>query len=218
METLRDRVTGFTSNPTLCRQAGVTDYAEWIRQAVERFPEYALSVEVVADDFDEMADQAMVISEYGDSVRDSIYVKIPVMTCGGSETFDLISGLSQDDVRVNVTAVMTVRQVENAISALESSRGGIVSVFAGRIADTGIDPAPLIDFVEYRPDNVELLWASVREPLNITQAAAHGWDIITVPPMILAKYDALTNFDLLEFSRNTVIQFRDDALAAGLSL
>lgn len=209
-------IAGFTTNPTLMRQSGVADYERFARSLLERISDRPISFEVLADDLHDMERQAHTIAEWGPNV----YVKIPIMNTERESTVKLIGRLSADGIPVNVTAVMTLRQVRAATEALEWSPAGIVSVFAGRVADTGRDPVSLMaaarELVAVVP-NVELLWASPREILNVVQAESVGCHIITVTHDLLKKLSSLGR-DLEEFSLDTVRMFRDDALWAGFTL
>jgi len=209
-------IAGFTTNPTLMRKAGVRDYARFGREAVERIPDRPISFEVLSDEFDEMAREAHEIASWGPLV----YVKIPVTNTRSEPSYGLIHRLSHDGIRINVTAVLTLDQVERAVDALGGDGApAYVSMFAGRIADTGRDPAPDIREARNilgRAPQAELIWASPREVLNIFQADAAGCHIITLTDDILRKLDLLGR-DLADFSLATVRMFRDDAIAAGLA-
>lgn len=210
------RIAGFTTNPTLMRKAGITDYERFARDVLERIPDHPISFEVFADDFDAMERQARLIAAWGSNVN----VKIPISNTRGASTADLISRLSGDGITVNVTAIMTVDQVRAVAAALHPESAAIVSVFAGRVADTGIDPVPhmrdcLACLVE-RP-RAELLWASPRELLNLFQADAMGCHIITMTNDLLNKM-ALVGKDLGQYSLETVKMFRGDAEAAAYGL
>jgi len=209
-------IKGFTTNPTLMRKAGVTDYAAFARETVAAIPDRPISFEVFSDEFDEMERQARIISSWGDHV----YVKIPVTNTKCESSMPLVSRLSQAGVRLNVTAVMTLVQVRDVCEALSGGPPSVVSVFAGRIADTGRDPVPLMaaarELTRMTP-NAELLWASPRELLNVFQADAAGCDIITVPNDTLEKL-GLVGRDLGQRSLETVKMFRADAVKAGYSL
>jgi len=209
-------IRGFTTNPTLMHKAGVRDYRRFACEVLAAIPDRPVSFEVLADDFPEMERQARQIAAWGRCV----YVKIPVSNTRGDSSFELIRRLSHDGVRVNVTAVLTLEQVEKATAALRGGAPSNVSMFAGRIADTGRDPVPMVadalDILSAEPQ-AELIWASPRELLNVFQADAIGCHIITVTPEILKKLD-LVNRDLEEISLDTVRMFRNDALNAGLTL
>jgi transaldolase len=206
-------IRGFTTNPTLMRKAGVTDYEGFARQALERIRDRPISFEVFSDDRAGMRAQALEIAGWGENV----YVKIPVTTTRGESMADLVRDLSASGVQVNVTALMTVAQVETMTRALEGGAPSNISVFAGRIADTGRDPVPLIrralEVMRAAPC-AELIWASPRELLNVVQAHELGCHIITVTHDLLAKLHLLGK-DLDEFSLDTVRMFHDDARRAG---
>ena len=209
-------IKGFTTNPTLMRKAGITDYRAFARQVVTTIPDRPISFEVFADDFFEMERQALEIATWGEHV----YVKIPVTNTQRETATALIHRLSHRGVKLNVTAVMTLDQVRDVVDALTGGAPSYVSVFAGRIADTGRDPVPLmteaVRILESEP-RAELMWASPRELLNIFQADAIGCHIITVTQDILKKL-SLVGKDLDEYSLETVKMFFDDARAAGFSL
>ncbi len=209
-------IQGFTTNPTLMRQAGVDDYEKFAREVLAAVPDRPVSLEVFADEFDEMERQALKIASWGDNVN----VKIPITNTRGESAADLIAKLSAEGVVLNVTAMMTLDQVRTVANALSPDTGAIVSVFAGRIADTGVDPMPhmaeALKILENRP-KAELLWASPREFLNIFQADAVGCHIITVTNNLLAKLSQVGK-DLDEFSLETVQMFFRDASSAGYKL
>jgi len=209
-------IKGFTTNPTLMRKAGVSDYREFARDILSAIPDRPISFEVFSDDFDEMERQAREITRWGDNV----YVKIPVTNTLGESSERVIRALARARIKVNVTALLTLDQVRDVSTALAGGAPACISVFAGRIADTGRDPMPLMAAaVELlRPyTNMELIWASPRELLNVFQADAVGCHIITATNDILAKLK-LVGKDLHEYSLDTVKMFRDDALKAGFSL
>jgi transaldolase len=209
-------IKGFTTNPTLLRKAGVSDYRTFALDILKAIPDRPISFEVLSDEFDEMEIQAQKISSWGKNV----YVKIPVTNTRRESSVNLIRKLSRAGVKVNVTAMMTLDQVRNVSRALEGGPPAYVSIFAGRIADTGRDPMPLMAAaVEMlRPhSNIELIWASPREVLNIFQADAVGCPIITATNDILKKLD-LVGKDLHAFSLDTVKMFREDAVKAGYKL
>jgi transaldolase len=209
-------IQGFTTNPTLMRQAGITDYETFAYDILREISDRPISFEVFSDDFDEMERQAIKIAGWGDNVN----VKIPVTNTAGESTAKLIRRLAADGVKLNVTALMTLAQVRTVADCLEGGPSAIVSVFAGRIADTGRDPVPLmsaaLELVRDYP-NIELLWASPRELLNILQADAVGCHIITVTHDLLKKLGGLGK-DLNEFSLDTVKMFYNDAQTAGFTL
>jgi transaldolase len=208
-----DRVKGFTTNPTLMRAAGVDDYKAFAHEVMTVVDGRPVSFEVFADDFPTMAAQAREIASWGSNV----YVKIPVSDTRGEFSGPLIAALSHAGIKLNVTAVMTLDQVAGVAQALCDRTPAMISVFAGRIADTGRDPVPhmrqALDIIRPRR-NLELIWASPRELLNIFQADQIGCHIITVTADLLRKL-ALVGKDLEAFSRETVAMFHRDALAAG---
>lgn len=209
-------IKGFTTNPTLMKQAGVKDYEAFCKEIAAAIPDRPLSFEVFSDDLEDMARQAAKIMTWGQNV----YVKIPVMNTERKSCVPLVKKLSREGVKLNVTALMTLRQVAEVGAALEGGAPAYVSVFAGRIADTGRDPVPLmaaaVELLRPMP-NAELLWASPRELLNIFQADAIGCHVITVSHDVLKKLDTVGK-DLDAFSLETVKMFRKDALAAGFTL
>jgi len=209
-------IKGFTTNPTLMRKAGITDYRAFARQVVDAIPDRPISFEVFSDEFAEMERQALEIATWGEHV----YVKVPVTNTRREPAFDLIHRLSHRGVRLNVTAIMTLDQVRSVVDALTGGAPSNVSVFAGRIADTGRDPVPLmaeaVSILKQEP-SAELIWASPRELLNIFHADAIGCHIITVTHDILKKL-SLVGKSLDDYSLETVKMFYDDASAAGFSL
>jgi len=209
-------VKGFTTNPTLMRKSGVSDYASFAKEALEATGGMPISFEVFADEFDEMERQAKLISTWGDAV----FVKIPITNTRGESAVPLIRRLSAAGVKLNVTAILTLDQVRDVVGALHPDTPAIVSVFAGRIADTGVDPVPLMreaaQICAAKP-KAELLWASPRELLNIFQADECGCRIITVTADILKKL-AMVGKPLDELSLDTVKMFFNDAAAAGFKL
>jgi transaldolase len=209
-------IKGFTTNPTLMRKAGVTDYASFAGNVLAAITDRPISFEVFADDFGAMIAQAREIASWGANVN----VKIPVSNTAGTFAGGVISRLSADGIVLNVTAIMTLEQVQLVAAALDPDVSAIVSVFAGRIADTGIDPIPHMQACKQalaaRP-KAELLWASPRELLNIFQADAIGCDIITVTNDVIAKL-ALVGKDLAAYSRETVQMFYRDASASQFSI
>jgi transaldolase len=209
-------VKGFTTNPTLMRKAGISDYRAFAHRIVAAIPDRPISFEVFSDQFDEMERQALEIRTWGEQV----YVKIPVTNTRREPAYDLIHRLSHAGVKVNVTAIMTLAQVRDVVEALRGGAPSNVSVFAGRIADTGRDPVPMmaaaVELLRLAP-GAELIWASPRELLNIWQADAVGCHIITATHDILKKL-ALVGKSLDDYSLETVKMFYDDATAAGFSL
>ena len=210
------RIAGFTTNPTLMRKAGVEDYAAFAHEILELIPDRPISFEVFADDFDEMEHQALEIASWGENV----IVKIPVTDTKGRPADDLVHRLALRGVRLNVTALMTLEQVRRVSDLLAGGPACNISVFAGRIADTGRDPVPLmaaaVELMRPYP-NLQLIWASPRELLNIFQADAVGCHVITATMDILRKLD-LVGKDLEEFSLETVQMFYHDACKAGFRL
>lgn len=209
-------IKGFTTNPTLMRKAGVADYAEFAGAVLRAIPDRPISFEVFADEFDEMEDQAMEIAGWGGQVN----VKIPVTNTCGESSAPLVRRLAAAGIRLNVTAMMTLEQVRSISACLAGGAPSFVSVFAGRVADTGRDPVPLMaEAVRILRDtpNVELIWASPRELLNIFQADAIGCHAITVTHDVLKKL-SLVGRDLDEYSLDTVRMFFDDARKAGFQL
>lgn len=207
---------GFTTNPTLMRKAGITDYAAFAKEAIKAIPDMPISFEVFSDDLASMEREARIIKSWGGDT----YVKIPVTNTKGESTAPLIKKLAADGVALNVTAILTVDQVKTVAAALSPKVRSIVSVFAGRIADTGVDPVPLMtECVSILKLNAkaELLWASPRELLNVFQAEECGCHIITATPDVLAKL-ALVGKDLTGYSLETVKMFYTDAQAAGFKL
>jgi transaldolase len=209
-------IKGFTTNPTLMRKAGVSDYRSFAHEVLTAIPDRPISFEVFSDEFQEMERQAREIAKWGKYV----YVKIPVTNTKRAPAYDLIHRLSHAGVKVNVTAILTLDQVREVVNALKGGAPSNVSVFAGRIADTGRDPMPLmteaVEILHAEP-NAELIWASPRELLNIFQADAIGCHIITVTHDILRKLP-LVGKSLDEYSLETVKMFYGDACAAGFSL
>jgi transaldolase len=209
-------VKGFTTNPTLMRKAGISDYRGFARQALAAIPDRPISFEVFSDDFDQMERQAHEIASWGNNV----YVKIPVTNTRRESARDLVYHLSHSGVKVNVTALLSLDQVSEMTQAVTGGAAACVSVFAGRIADTGCDPVPLmaraVEILRDAP-NTELVWASPRELLNIFQADAVGCHIITVTNDILKKL-CLVGRCLEDYSLETVKMFHDDAERAGYEL
>ena len=210
------RVAGFTTNPTLMWKAGLTNYQEFAERLLERVTVHPISLEVFADDEDEIRRQALMIASWGENV----YVKVPVSTTAGVSLAPLVRELSEAGVKVNVTALFTTAQVELICAAVKDGAPSYISVFAGRIADAGVDPVPLmrraVEIIVEAP-RAELIWASPREVLNVVQADQVGCDIITMTSDLFAKLD-LIGKDLAQYSLETVQMFRLDALAAGFTL
>jgi len=209
-------IKGFTTNPTLMRKAGVTDYRAFAKQVLAAIPDRPISFEVFSDEFTGMERQAREIATWGEHV----YVKIPVTNTKRQPAYDLVHGLSQAGVKLNVTAIMGLHQVRDVVAALKGGAPSNVSVFAGRIADTGRDPVPhmaaAMELLKLEP-KAELIWASPRELLNVFQAHAIGCHIITVTNDILKKLSLFAK-DLDDYSLETVKMFHDDAQKSGFTL
>jgi transaldolase len=210
------RISGFTTNPTLMHKVGLTDYERFARDLLERVHTHPISFEVFADEAEEMRRQATRIASWGENV----YVKIPVTSTKGESMAPLARELSEDGVKVNVTALFTTAQVELIAAAVAEGAPSYISVFAGRIADAGVDPLPIVarslEIMRQAPDS-ELIWASPREILNLIQANEVGCHIITITHDLLKKLDGLGK-SLEQFSLETVRMFHADALAAGFTL
>lgn len=213
----KPHIQGLTTNPSLIRKAGVRDYETFARELLETVTAKPISFEVFSDDFAEMKRQALKIAGWGRNV----YTKIPIINSHGESCLPLIQELGREGVKLNVTALLTPAQVAGVAAALNPDVPAVVSVFAGRIADTGVDPMPLVrecaTLLQERPQ-AGLLWASTREVLNIFQAIACGCAIITVPHDILAKAEKMVGLDLTAVSLDTVKTFARDAAAAGFTL
>jgi transaldolase len=210
-------VRGFTTNPTLMRKAGVADYESFAKSVLAEIRDLPISFEVFADDFPTMERQAEMISSWGHNV----FVKIPVTNTAGESSVPLVRRLVAADVKLNVTALLTVEQVDQVASALDPAVPAIVSLFAGRVADTGRDPVPIMcraaEIIRGNPDATRLLWASPREVLNLYQAEECGCHIITMTKALLDKV-SMRGMDLDQLSRDTVKMFHSDASAAGYSI
>ena len=211
----KPHIKGFTTNPTLMRATGVTDYQRFALDLLAAIQDRPISFEVFADEETEMEEQARHISGWGENV----IVKIPVMNTSGVSTYDLVRRLSGEGIRLNVTALLTLDQVRNVCAVLKGDSPAYVSVFAGRIADTGRDPVPLMRAAVAMVNdvNAQLIWASPRELLNVFQADEVGCHVITATTDILKKLP-LVGKDLHEFSQETVQMFRRDAVRSGYSL
>ncbi|MDH9503113.1 transaldolase [Staphylococcus epidermidis] len=210
-------VDGFTTNPSLMAKAGVTDYKAFADEVVSEIPDASISFEVFADDLPTMEKEAEILKQYGDNV----FVKIPIVTTTGESTLPLIKRLSSKQVRLNVTAVYTIEQVKAITDAVTEGVPTYVSVFAGRIADTGIDPLPLMKEsvkVTHSKEGVQLLWASCREVYNVIQADEIGADIITCPADVVKKVNNNLGRDIGELSVDTVKGFAKDIQSSGLSI
>ncbi len=210
-------IKGLTTNPTLMNKAGIKDYEAFSRDILQTVTAKPISLEVFTDEFPEMKRQAAKIASWGANV----YVKIPITNSRGESSLPLIKELSQQGVKLNITALLTVKQVAGVAEVLRADVPSVVSVFAGRIADTGVDPMPImrasLALLEGQP-KAELLWASVREVLNIFQAEQSGCAIVTVPHDILGKASKMCGMDLTALSLDTVRMFAKDAAAAGFKL
>ncbi len=210
-------IQGMTTNPTLMRKAGLSDFEAFAKDILQSITVKPISLEVFSDEFPEMRRQALKINGWAKNV----YVKIPITNTRGESSLSLVSDLTREGVKLNVTAILTQEQVAGVAQALNPKVPAVVSVFAGRIADTGVDPMPHLREAKKKLAGLpqaELLWASVREVLNIFQADACGCDIVTVPHDILNKALKLAGVGLKEMSLDTVKMFAADAKAAGFSL
>lgn len=209
-------ISGFTTNPTLMNKIGIDNYEVFAKDLLSKIQDRSVSLEVFADEFDEMERQALKIASWGKNVA----VKIPVTNTRGESSALLIKKLSSKGITLNITAILTLDQIKEVAEALSQHTPAIVSVFAGRIADTGVDPVPLMSeglkILDDKP-NADLLWASPRELLNVFQAEEIGCQIITATNDILKKL-SLVGKDLTEYSRETVEMFRRDAVAAGYNI
>lgn len=229
IESAKDpNIVGFTTNPTLMRQAGVTDYTTFAKGAINYLaaqrPGTNISLEVFADKPDEILRQARLIDYWGEEAGYDVYVKIPVMYTNGQNTYDLIHTLSYEGIKVNVTAIFTVEQIQEVVDALHRKTPSIVSIFAGRIADAGMPAREIIsggilhyDSIREAGDKVEFLWASSREAYNYINAQEAGCDIITMTPELIKKVRGFGK-DLFEFSQETCQMFYNDAVKSGYSI
>jgi len=211
-------IKGLTTNPTLMRKVGVTDYEAYAKDILQSVKDKPISFEVFSDDFPEMKRQALKIASW----QKNVYVKIPITNTRAESSLPLIRELGQQGVQLNITAILTLDQVRGVADALNPQVASVVSVFAGRIADTGYDPEPLmresLTLVRSKQPKAELLWASVREVLNIWQAEKCGCQIVTVPHDILNKAIKMAGMDLGALSLDTVKMFASDAQAAGFTV
>lgn len=209
-------VKGFTTNPTLMAKAGITNYLLFAREMLRIVKDLPVSFEVFCDEFDEMREQALILNDLGPNV----WVKIPVTNTKRQSAAPLIADLHRRKIKLNITAILSLRQVEEVVEALQPDVSAFVSVFAGRIADTGLDPLPImkqaLEICRRKPA-AELLWASPREPLNLMQAEQMGCHIITVTPDILAKCGKF-GMDLEDLSLDTVKMFYNDATKSGFKI
>jgi transaldolase len=209
-------IAGLTTNPTLMKKAGIKNYKDFSLDILSEIKNLPLSLEVFSDDLYEMEKQALEISSWGNNV----YVKIPITNTKGESTYNIIKNLSNKGVKINVTAIMTIEQVEHIIPAMIKCKSGYISIFAGRIADTGIDPLPIMkESVELVKDypNLKILWASSRELYNIIQADNIGCHIITITQDIFNKIPMIGK-DLNDLSLDTVKMFYDDAIESGFKI
>ena len=209
-------IKGFTTNPTLMKKAGIENYEEFSKKILTVIKDKPISLEVFADDIKEMFEQANVINSWGQNV----YVKIPIMNTKEEKTLEIIKDLMNLNIKLNITAIMTLKQIEELCTIMNKTTPIIISVFAGRVADTGVDPVPHMRDAkamlrEFK--NAELLWASPRELLNLFHAESVECDIITATSDILSKIKLL-NKDLYQYSRETVQMFRNDAVSAGYKI
>ena len=210
-------IDGFTTNPTLMARLGITDYLGFAKEVLTHVKDKSISFEVFSDDLDEMYRQALILRDLGDNV----WVKIPVTNTKSEPTYDLIHKLSNDGVKVNATALFTHEHIEKVYEALNPNINSIISIFAGRIANVGLDPEPTMKFAaELTKEHslVETLWASTREIFNIVEASRTNTDIITVPFSLINAYHKDFGKDLDEFSLETVKMFYEDAKKSGFSI
>lgn len=221
-------IKGFTTNPTLMRQAGITNYTEFAKGAINYLgsqrPETNLSLEVFADEPNEIIRQARLIDTWGEEGGYDVYVKIPVMHCNGHNTYNIIKQLSDEGIKLNVTAIFTLNQIKNVINFLNPNTPAIISIFAGRIADAGYDPTLVIrdgilyyDAIRGTTAKFEFLWASSRQAYAYCEAEKVGCDIITMPNDLIKKVKGFGK-DLTQFSKETCQMFYDDAVKSGFSI
>ncbi|MBS4174264.1 transaldolase [Bacillus sp. FJAT-49736] len=209
-------IKGFTTNPSLMKQAGITSYKDFAKQVLQEINDLPVSFEVFADDFDSMEKEARKIGSWGENV----YIKIPITNSKGESSIPLIRKLSASGLSLNVTAILTIDQVRESVNAFHPGTRNIVSVFAGRIADSGIDPVPYMReaaYICHEKNGTELLWASTRELYNIFQAEDCGCDIITCTPAIIKKLPNIGK-DLKQISLETVQMFHKDIQSLGYSI
>ena len=210
-------ITGFTTNPTLMSRLGITDYLGFAKEVLSKIKNKSISFEVFSDDIDDMYRQALILRDLGDNV----WVKIPVTNTQSEYTYDLINKLSNEGVKINATALFTKDHIQNVYDALNKNVNSIISIFAGRIANAGIDPEPTMKFASdltINYDNIETLWASSREVFNVMQAERTNTDIITLPFSLIKAYKKEVGKNLDEFSLETVKMFYNDAKDSGFSL
>lgn len=209
-------VTGFTTNPSLMKQAGITNYVAFAKEVLDKVERMPISFEVFADDFETMEKEALKLASLGENV----FVKIPITNTKGESSTELIRKLSEKGLKLNITAIMTLKQVSDTVDALSEGTENIVSVFAGRVADTGVDPLSLMEDslkMCHKKAGTKLLWASSREAYNIIQAEKIGVDIITATPAILSKL-SMYHMDLNELSLETVKMFNRDIQTLGFTI
>ena len=209
-------VKGFTTNPSLMKEAGVKDYISFAKEALQKLKKLPISFEVFADDLKTMEEEAEILSSLGEQV----YIKIPILTTGGVSTAPLIKTLSQKGYNLNITAILTIPQVKEAVESFANGTNNIVSVFAGRIADAGVDPVSTMKEAKEicnTKQGTQLLWASTREVLNVIQADDVGADIITCPHTVINKLGGLGK-DLYQVSLDTVKTFAKDIKALGITI
>ena len=212
----KDYIKGFTTNPTLMKKAGITDYKKFALKILSQIKQKPISFEVFSDEIDIMEEQAVEISSWGKNVN----VKIPITNTKGTSTVDLIGRLSKRGIICNVTAIFAIQQLKGVLNVLDSNTSVILSVFAGRIADSGIDPIPLMKesvLISKTKPKASVLWASTREIINIVQAENVGCHIITVPHELLNKFSSIGK-SLESFSLETVSKFYNDAKTAGYTI
>ena len=213
---IKNEVAGFTTNPTLMRAAGVPDYEYFARTAIAMMPDRSFNFEVTADESMGIRRQAKRISSWGEN----IYVKVPACNTSGMSNWEIIQELSKEGIKVNVTAVFVSDQIAQCFRILKAP--AIISVFAGRIADTGVNPSAMIqaavEFADKEANHVEILWASTREVFNMYEASSIGVHIVTATPDLVRKLFSLSGKDLLTYSKETSQMFYNDAKEAGLSL
>lgn len=211
------KIKGLTTNPSLMKQAGIKEYVPFCKSILAEIKEKPISFEVFADDFPTMMKQAKEIATWGKNV----YVKIPITNSKGESSIPLIKELSSNGVQLNITAIFTLEQTTNVCQAVKGGAPSVVSIFAGRIADAGVDPRPLMQaaagICSSTDKNIELLWASCREVFNVVEAEMAGCEIITIPP---AMYEKMKNFgkDLNQYSLETVLMFKNDAETVGYKI
>jgi transaldolase len=209
------KVTGFTTNPSLMKKAGVTDYLPFVKEVTSKVTDLPISFEIFADEYEEMKEQILKLS----SIASNIYVKVPITNTKGEPTYKLCKEMSDLGIKLNVTAIFTQEQIDNLNQSLNPDVDAVISIFAGRIADTGINPVPLMEYAinNKKSDKHEILWASTREVYSIYEADRIGCDIITVTPDLIDKL-SLGGKDLNEYSLETVLMFFNDAKNAGYTL